>query len=490
MSVVSKEYHYYLRLIALRKELFFIISLLGMTAAIVVCYLLPKKFDAKTTILIEQNVITDLVKGIAVSPSIQAKIKNLTVTLTSRNLLLKVLKELDKDLTFASPSDEEAYIKSLQQRIVVNLNEKQGVFTISLRDDDPAFARDFVNTMTRIYIEQNTTTKREESLEATSFLADQIQVFKKRVDAADEAINKLKSDKGLILSTDDSYIRSEIGAAEKKLEELSIRRAELTGKLALLGSGKGGGHKSAGDPQAELNRLLTIYTEKHPKVIRARQALLASRGGKQGAAEGVSEASRPAKLIQLEIESLKALEARQTKIIEDNRELVRNIPQLKASLAELVAQKEHEAAVYNKLVERYGQSEISKQMELQDKSTMFRVIDPAVMPEAPASPNRPAIILVGIFLSICLGAATVYLAEHFNRSVKSIQEIKTLALPIFAVIPRMISMDEALRGKKRDRVVLALAGSYFSLILAVLLVESFRTFGVVAALRQAAHNIL
>ena len=37
---------------------------------------------------------------------------------------------------------------------MVNLNERQGVFTISLRDAEPAFARDFVNTMTRIYIEQ------------------------------------------------------------------------------------------------------------------------------------------------------------------------------------------------------------------------------------------------------------------------------------------------------------------------------------------------
>ena len=103
-----------------------------MTAAVVVSYVLPKSYEVKTTIFIEQNVISDLVKGIAVSPSAQAKIKTLTVTLTSRNLLLQVLKNLDKDLSFENTAALEAYIKDMQQRIMVNLNERQGVFTISV----------------------------------------------------------------------------------------------------------------------------------------------------------------------------------------------------------------------------------------------------------------------------------------------------------------------------------------------------------------------
>lgn len=490
MSAISKEYRYYLRLIGLRKTLFLVIALLGMTVAVVISYALPKKYEAKTTIFIEQNVITDLVKGIAVSPSMQAKIKNLAVTLVSRNLLLKIIKELDKDLTLKNVTDQEAYIKDLQQRIVVNLNERQGLLIIAFRDEDPRFARDFVNTMARVYIEQNTSTKREESTEATNFLGQQIQIFKKRVDAADEAINRFKSEKGLILSTDETFLRGEINGAEKKVEELSLRRAALESKWEIMAPAAKGGRKSIkSDREAELKRLLTIYTEKNPKVIRARAAL-AGRSTADPNSREPSPKDQTAKLVQLEMDSLKAMEEHQNKIIEDSKALLREMPLVKAALAELVDKKEHESNIYNQLVQRYGQSEISKQMELNDKSTTFRIIDPAVLPEFPNSPNRPVIILAGIVLSLCVGLVSVFLADRFNRSIRSIQDLKSIGVPIFAVIPFMTNEEENLMRIKKDRLVMAVAGSYFALILGVLLVEGLKLMGLAGALHGLTRHIL
>ena len=166
------------------------------------------------------------------------------------------------------------------------------------------------------------------------------------------------------------------------------------------------------------------------------------------------------------------------------------MPRLRASLADLMARRDQEANIYNQLVVRMGQSELSKQMELQDKSTMFRVVDPAVLPDRPTSPNRPLIILLGMLGGLAVGAASVFLADHFNHSVRSLQEIKSLGIPVFAVIPRMSSEGEILRKAKKDRLILAAAGSYFTLILGVLVVEGLRTLGLVAVLRKAAHFIL
>jgi polysaccharide chain length determinant protein (PEP-CTERM system associated) len=494
MSVFTREYQYYLRLVSLRKKLFFVVALLGMTVAVITAYSLPRKYEAKTTIFIEQNVITDLVKGIAISPSMQTKIKNLAVSLVSRTMLLQILKQLDKDLDFKGEADQEVYIKDLQDRVVVNLNEKQGLLIISFRDKDPVFARDFVNTMARVYIEQNTSTKREESTDATNFLGEQIKVFKKRVDDADEAINKFKSEKGLILSTDETFLRGEINAAQQKIEELEINRTELESKWDIMGPGKGAVRKGVNPNQqeAELKRLLAIYTEKNPKVIKARAALRASQDGRPdpGPSKEAVEATRTGKLVQLQIDAIKSMEDHEKKVVEDSKALLREMPMVKAALAELVGKKEQEANIYNQLVARYGQSEISKQMEINDKSTTFRIVDPAVIPEFPTSPNRPAVILAGIILSIGAGIGSTYLADRLNRSIRSLQELKTIGLPIFAVIPLIANEEENLRQVKRDKLVTVLAGSYFAVILAVLLTESLKLMGWAPALRGLSRHIL
>ena len=495
MSTFLKEYERYKRLIYLNKEIFFVVSLLTMTAAIVAGYMIPKKYEAKTTIFIERNVITDLVKGIAISPSMQAKINNLAVSLVSRNLLLQILKELDKDLTFKSNADQEAYIRELQQRIMVDLNERQGVIVIKFWDADPTFARDFVNTMARVYIEQNTSTKREESTDATRFLANQIETFKKRLDAADAAINAFKSEKGLILSSDGTYIRSEIKAAEQKIEELSIRRAELEAKIAPQTTGKGGKRRS-GSPvaqrEAELQRLLALYTDKHPKVIRAREALQAAKSAPAPAqGQEDSPAAPPGRdAVRLQLDAIKAMQEHQERIIEDSKTALREMPQVKAALAELEDKKEQEASIYNQLVSRYGQSEVAKEMELNDKSTVFRVVDPAVIPTMPVSPNRPAIILAGIAFGICAGAIAAYLVDRFNHSIRSLQELKTLNIPVLAVIPRMANEAENQRVARRNHLVISLAGGYFAVILGVLALESLRTLGISPAwLRPLAQHL-
>ena len=55
------ELERYVRLLLRRKRLLVLMTLLVMTLGIVTSYLLPKKFEAQSTVFIEQSVISDLV---------------------------------------------------------------------------------------------------------------------------------------------------------------------------------------------------------------------------------------------------------------------------------------------------------------------------------------------------------------------------------------------------------------------------------------------
>jgi len=268
------ELERYVGLLLRRKRLLVMLALLGMTLGVVVSYVLPKKFEAQSTIFIEQSVISDLVQGIAITPSMDAKIKVLAVSMLSRENLTKVLRILDKDLDLTSDAKFEAYLKELRMRIGIQLDEKRGIFFLSFVDRDPHFARDLINTMAQVYIQSSTASKRDESLAATRFLAEQIESFKKRIDAVEEEIDQYKANHGLQLAVDETIIRYEIAEAEKKLEAIRARRFELETQERLLPTG-GGQRNPVADLEQQLAALLNTYTESHPKVIRLRGEIAA-----------------------------------------------------------------------------------------------------------------------------------------------------------------------------------------------------------------------
>ncbi len=466
-----QEIERYLRLLLAKKRLFVAIALAVMTVGVVVSYLLPKKYEAKSTVFIEQSVINDLVKGIAITPSMDAKIRVLSVSMLSRESLSKVLRILDKDVGFASEGAFDAYVEGLRKRIEIELDEKRGVFFISFADKDPRFARDLVNTITQVYIEMNTASKRGESLEATRFLAEQIESFKKRIDAVEEEINQYKAAHGLQLAVDDTVLRFEIAEHEKKVEELRARRIELETQERLIPSGGGGKGGSLAELEQNLASLLTMYTENHPKVVRLRGLIAELKANPPQSTGGNAGAGATRAMIRAELDANKGQMDREQQNIEDKMRLLREIPNIRTGLNELLRKKENETMIYNQLVTRYGQSEVSKQMEMENKSVNFRIVDPAVLPEKPVSPKRVLIMLLSFLAGIGAGAAAVIIPYLLSGAVKNLDDLRGLNQRILAVIPSIPKREEVLSHQRGDRRFLAAAGLYLSVLLAIVVME-------------------
>lgn len=465
----------YARVLLRRKRLLVLMILLVMTLGVALSYLLPKKYEAESTVFIEQSVISDLVKGIAISPSMDAKISLLTVSMLSRETLIKVLRILDKDLHLDSDAQREAYLESLRKRISIKLDEKRGVFFISFVDSDPQFARDLVNTITQVYIESNTASKRDESLEATRFLADQIESFKKRIDAVDEEINAYKAEHGMQLAVDETMIRFEIAEAEKKLEAIRARRFELETQERLLPSGGGGRGGALVDMERQLAALRTSYTENHPRIVRLKGEIAALRDNPQAPAGGGGASALTRGLLKAELEANKAQEKAQLQAIEEKRQLLREIPTIRTSLNELLRKKDNETQIYSQLVTRYGQSEVSKQMEMENKSMNFRIVDPAVLPEKPVSPNRPLVMIGSLFVGIGSGMAVIILPYILGGAVNTVADLRALNLRVLAVVQVIPKPEEEKVRKKGDRFFLAGAAAYFSLLLFICALEFMDT---------------
>ena len=465
-----QEIERHARLVLAKKRVFVAVTLAVMTCGVVLSYVLPKKYEATSTVFIEQSVINELVKGIAVTPSMEAKIKVLSVSMLSRSMLSKVLNMLDKDTTFVSDAERENYVTALRERIAIRLQENQGIFFISFVDSDPRYARDLVNTLTRVYIESNTASKRDESLDATRFLSEQIESFKKRIDAVEEEINRYKAEHGLQLAVDDTIIRYEIAEAEKKLEESRARRVELETQARLVSSGTSGGGGGLAEKQRQLSALRSVYTENHPKIIRLKGEIAAMSSNPAPVRDGGSAKTKA--LIQAELEASKGMEERLQRAIEDKMQLLREIPAIRTGLNELLLKKQNENVIYNQLVTRYGQSEVSKQMEMENKAMTFRIVDPAILPATPISPKRVLIMLSSLLVGMGAGMAMVILPYKLGGSVQSVSDLRVLNQRVLAVIPSITKVDVERKRKVGDRYFLIGAAMYFSLFVVIVAFEA------------------
>jgi len=103
-------------------------------------------------------------------------------------------------------------------------------------------------------------------------------------------------------------------------------------------------------------------------------------------------------------------------------------------------------------------------MEIGDKATTFRIVDPAILPMKPVSPQRVKLIFIGIFLGILGGVGGVVARENFSPSVNSVKTLRDLGIEVLAVIPKIFNEEEQQIKAKKDKLVFSIAGSYLCLI--------------------------
>lgn len=469
--MASSEFDYkkYLNLARKNKVLCIVTALAIMTVITVVSYLLPNKYEAKSTVFIEKSVISELLKGLTFTPSAEDKIKVLSYALNSRTLISKVLDELD--LKKGSEAEQEKQIKQMQDNTQIKIKDKEGLFIISFKDKNPKFARDYVNALVRRYIDENTSSKRQESYGATQFVSEQLTAFKEKLDKSEEAANAFKSGSGSIASMDPSLLLQDINVSQQRLDDLRIRQTQLETTMAGL-SKVSSAQSNMPALQKRLQELQLQYTDNYPEIQRVKEdirALDEQLKSGQGVAKPV-DSPEYAKLAS-ELRALRQAEINLSNNIARNRGLLHSIPAAKATLESLEREKSSQKTLYEAMLARQGQSEVSKQMEVQDKSTVFRVVDPAVLPFKPVSPNRVRIILMGIMAGIGGGLGLIVLKDQMDSTVKNVEMARHFGFPVLAVIPRIEDPQLLVQQTRRDRKIYIAAALYFSMILAVLAVE-------------------
>ena len=174
-------------------------------------------------------------------------------------------------------------------------------------------------------------------------------------------------------------------------------------------------------------------------------------------------------------DDITATQAREAKLQSDldrYQHRVTETPLIQKQYQELTQDYEVSKATYENLRAKLADAEIGKNLEIDRKGERFTLIEPPLIPEEPASPNRPIVIVVGAVLAILLAAGVAALLEALDGTVRGRRDLVSLVagVPPLAIIPDIV-LERSSRQIWIQRAIWA--GTGLAVVIVALLAVNF-----------------
>ncbi|MDG2047833.1 MAG: Wzz/FepE/Etk N-terminal domain-containing protein [Halioglobus sp.] len=214
-----------------------------------------------------------------------------------------------------------------------------------------------------------------------------------------------------------------------------------------------------------LGELQSKYLDSHQDIKNTQQLigqLEASirSAGSAGSVNYTPEADNPAYVLlstqlsatKSEVESILKLQTELQEKVERYEEIIKTAPDVEKDYEAL--QRDYRTAVtkYQEVKSRQQDAQMSKSMEANRKGERFILIEPPVLPSEPASPNRPAIMFLGLLLGVGTGVGLALLREALDSGIQSTGELGSImGEPPLVTIPYIENELDATKDQKSRR---------------------------------------
>ena len=455
------------------------------------------------------SMLRPLLEGLAVDTNIRSEIRLMQQTLLSRPNLQKVARMTDLDITATTPDQMERLIERLDEKTRVQSNGGN-LFRVSFEDGDPVRARDVVDALLTIFVEGNLGQSRNDMDQAQRFIEDQIKDYERQLEEAEARLASFKQQNFDALPGASGYhgrverAQTSLLAAENDLNTAITQRAVLQRELAstpeLIGGatdvGIGSGPPSDTtlrmiEIEAQIQELLTRYTEKHPDVVIAKRRLAALEAKNERELEAALEAELNASdqqtaesgvpnplyaQMQLRlIEQQSRIQISQSRVdqikgqIEELERLRANVPAVEAELQKLNRDYNIIKTNYEQLLKRRESARISQEREVSAEPVQFRIVDPPEIPARPDGPNRALFLTVVLIVGLGAGVGVAWVMIFIQDTFHDASNLgAAFALPVLGTVTAV--QDLTKRGWRFSKVagtavvLLAMVGTYGSLL--------------------------
>jgi len=340
------------------------------------------------------------------------------------------------------PTELAEFLRSLSVKRVPNSR----LMDVSFESTDPQLAARIVNAHIASYIEQNFRSKYEATIQASTWLTDQLGELKIRVQKSEDARIAYERQNQIWTLDDKQNITTQRLSDVNK--QLSDAQSERMRKESLFRFAKSGNLDDV--PEIQSNSALADLMRKRSEA--------ASQYADQSSQYGPNFPK--VQRLQAQLKDLdQTIEKEKHKILEvlesdyheaQQREtlLTRALDQQKAEANQMAGklveynilkrEAEGDKALYEGLMTKLKETAISAGL----RSSNIRVVDPAMIPSAPARPAKTRNVALAFLVGLVGGIGLALMREYLDNTVKTPDDVETLSrLPSLAVVPQFASSN-------------------------------------------------
>ncbi|WP_370216328.1 GumC family protein [Thalassolituus sp.] len=353
-------------------------------------------------------------------------------------------------------------------------------------------AKKAANRMAEGFIESQLEAKIGLTQQAAGWLTERLTDLKDKLDASEQKLQTYRDENNLVdVSGVGTVVSREIDNTSSLLGQARAKRVELETtyrQLKKLGTytydnlssiptilnNQVIGTLKSQETKAELavSELGKRYGPRHPRMVAAQSDLDAVRTSL------MTQMKRVALTIESDYLAALSKERSLERTLSSARDSAREINRKEFTLKEIEREVETNRALYTTFYERM--SETSATGDLQTANA--RVIDPAVRPDSPTSPNRKLIVLGTFLAGVLFGIGVILLRDFLDSKIKNAEDVdRKLKAPMLALLP-LLKL-----GKKSDDEAAAEAAKAFIDDEQVAFAESVRTLRTSISLAGLEH---
>jgi protein tyrosine kinase modulator len=476
-------------IVAILRRRFWLVSLLtvfGCLAGVVAARILPKKYISTTLVLVQQPLAQP------VTPVATDNVNQRLVTMQQQILSNARLEPIIRDLhLYAKDVDRvpmEVLLDRLRQAITITpvapMTETRAQnlpgFTISVVFSSPQVAQQICAMITSMFINEDIKESNVIDLGTTTFLNEQLQQAKAKLDEEDaklaafqhKFLGSLPEDSQTnlnLLNGQTSQLEAATQAISRAQQDKSFAESMLAQQLASWKASQTGQNPESLDQQIQalqdqLASLEAKYTDSHPDVIKTKNdiaVLLKKRAASEqqtrysGVDKNAVQAGEPTQILQLraQIHQYDQIIKERTAQQDDIKKQI-GIYQARVAASPEVEQeyklltRDHQTVLdsYNELLKKRDASAMSQQFDQSKQNDRFHVLDPANYPNEPSFPKMPIFAGGGFAGGLMLGFGLALLIELQDTSMRSEHDVEVvLRLPVLAMIPVISPNSGAMR---------------------------------------------
>ena len=474
---MNSDIRFYLVLAMRRLPVMMVLFLIAAGIGLGLAVTLPPKYVANARLLVESAQISDDFVRSTVQTSSDKQLQIIEERLMTRANMIDVANKhgvfpnqerMDPNTVFAAMGEMTNF------EVRAGNRQRVTIMTISFESGDPRIAADVVNEFVTLVESESAEIRQEEAGETAEFFEAEVERLSEELTLASSEIVRFKEANKDALPEEQQYRLERVTQVQERLNLSARDRASLSeqrNRLLALGQASGlqtpvltPAQQQLARLENELNGALSIYSETNPRVVMLRAQIKQLELSMVPTGDGGEEVDPVQNQIDIQVSEIDSriafLEAdiqRGEEELAVLRIAIEKSPENAIRLEALERDYENIQAQYNEAVASLSKAKVGESIEVQGRGEKISVIERAIAPSSPSSPNRKLVAGGGVFVGSGLAALFFILTELLNRSIRRPVDLtRGLGVQPLATIP-YIERAAATRRRRIASVALIFA---------------------------------